>query len=92
MTEKERLLINLDNLNSIEPGWDGSNGEIPDERTIRTAKDLISLFNEETLKIIAVFPGNQGGIYIQGRTAEIRISIYVIGTIITSSLKKNELH
>ena len=92
MTEKERLLINLKNFNSIEPGWDGGNGEIPDKRTIRTAKDLIDLFNEETLKNVSVFPGNQGGIYIQGRTAEIKISIYVIGTNITSSLKKNELH
>jgi len=85
-----RLEENLAQLQNLENGWDGYNALKPTSAAIKLAFMLISLLDEDVLRTCALFPSNDAGIYLQGKLAKGRLSIYVNGEVMAYIVKGEE--
>lgn len=76
-----RLEKNLDQLRNLEDKWDGYAASKPTNAAIKQASMLIYLLDENALSSCALFPSNNGGIYLQGKLAKGRLTIFVDGEV-----------
>ncbi len=82
-----RLNGDVDRLSAIKDGWDGMFAKAPSSEALDAARYIISVMDEEVLSHCAVFPSNDGGVYLQGRYAAGRMSIFLDGKTMTVSLR-----
>lgn len=85
-----RLENNLIQLQNLENGWDGCSASKPKSTAIKQASMLISLLDENVLRTCALFPSNDAGIYLQGKLAKGRLSIFVDGEVMAYIVKGEE--
>ena len=85
-----RLEENLNQLCSLEDGWDGYAASKPKTAAIKQASMLISMLDENVLSSCALFPSNDAGIYLQGKLAKGRLSIFVDGEVMAYMVKGEE--
>ena len=76
-----RLEENLEQLRNLENGWDGYAAFKPKNAAIKQASMLISMLDENVLSSCALFPSNDAGIYLQGKLAKGRFTIFVDGEV-----------
>lgn len=82
-----RLEENLAQLQNLENGWDGYSALKPTSAAIKQTSMLISLLDEDVLRTCVLFPSNDAGIYIQGKLAKGRLSIFVDGEMMAYIVK-----
>lgn len=85
-----RLEQNLNQLRNLEDGWDGYTASRPKNAAIKQASMLISLLDENVLSSCALFPSNDAGIYLQGKLANGRLTIFVDGEVMAYMVKGKE--
>ena len=82
-----RLEENLKQLCNLENGWDGYTALKPKSTAIKQASMLISMLEENVLSSCALFPSNDAGIYLQGKLANGRLTIFVDGEAMAYMVK-----
>ncbi len=80
----------MERLSSLRDGWDGCSAKAPSCDALEQAASIIESFDEKTLAYCAVFPGNDSGLYLQGRFPNGRLSVYLDGEAMTYIIKNKE--
>lgn len=86
----DRLHSDMERLSSLRDGWDGCSAKAPSCDALEQAASIIEFFDEKTLAYCAVFPGNDSGLYLQGRFPNGRLSVYLDGEAMTYIIKNKE--
>lgn len=84
---QNRLEGNLQQLRELENGWDGYSALKPKNEAIKQVAMLIAHLDESVLSSCALFPSNDAGVYIQGKLAKGRLTIFVDGEVMAYMVK-----
>lgn len=76
---QRRIEDNINNLRSLQDGWDGEAALKPSQEALFQANLLTSLLDDKILTCCTLFPSNDSGVFLQGRLRQGRISVYMNG-------------
>ena len=76
-TEDIPRINQLQQLHNLKDGWDGCCALKPNSAAFKHTSMLISMLDDNIIESCALFPSNDGGIYIQGKFTKGQFTIFV---------------